>query len=63
MTGEWELLTPTRIAAALDQFIIGQSEAKKAVGSDKVHRSRLRWTRCRIDGSRSVQCGSANGKI
>ena len=31
MTGEWELLTPTRIAAALDQFIIGQSEAKKAV--------------------------------
>ena len=40
MTGEWELLTPTRIAAALDQFIIGQSEAKKAVAV--ALRSRMR---------------------
>ena len=40
MTGEWETLTPARIAAALDQFIIGQSEAKKAVAV--ALRSRMR---------------------
>lgn len=31
MSGEWEMLTPSRIAAALDQYVIGQSEAKRAV--------------------------------
>lgn len=31
MNAEWEMLTPSRITAALDQYVIGQKEAKRAV--------------------------------
>lgn len=44
MNVEWEMLTPERIVSALDQYIIGQNEAKKAVAvalRNRMRRQRL----------------------
>lgn len=52
MNQEWELLTPTQIVAALDQYIIGQKEAKRAVAI--ALRSRMRRQRLPLEMAEEI---------